>query len=141
MNLLKGTTFTSVETPCVILFDTFLLTVAPAIGYVSGALIPIISQGVKAQVVYQIDAMFNAFHHDAIDLLLPYCTRFDETSWWISQAVLIYRSLCVYGHVIQFNARHRQSTYIGLIQKKVILVKLDSRCNEEWKTCGYFQLL
>jgi hypothetical protein len=61
--------------------------------------------------MYHIDAMFNAFHHDALVFVLPYCPRYDGRSWWTGQAILIYRSLCLYGHVIQFNG-------ISAIQEK-----------------------
>ncbi|CAF3703812.1 unnamed protein product [Rotaria socialis] len=67
-------------------------------------MIPILFDGLLTQVVYHVDAMFNAFHRDALDFLLPCCPRYSASSWWKSQAILIYRSLCLYGHVIQFNA-------------------------------------
>ena len=35
------------------------------------------------------DAIFNAFHYQAIDHILPYTTRFDSVSWWYSQAYLM----------------------------------------------------
>lgn len=88
---------------CFVLFDTFLLSSAPAIGVIGGMFIPILYEGLLTQVVYNIDAMFNAFHHDAIPFVLPYCIRYDRYSWLTSQIILIYRSLCLYGHVIQFN--------------------------------------
>jgi hypothetical protein len=34
------------------------------------------------------DVALNAFHVDAIDTILPYTSKFDEISWWISQSVL-----------------------------------------------------
>ncbi|CAF1575743.1 unnamed protein product [Rotaria magnacalcarata] len=89
---------------CFILMDAFLLSVSPAIGVVAGMMIPIVFDGLVAEIVYHVDAMFNAFHRDALDFLLPYCPRYDAHSWWKSQAILIYRSLCLYGHAIQFNA-------------------------------------
>ncbi|CAF3135108.1 unnamed protein product [Rotaria socialis] len=90
--------------PCFILFDTFLLSVSPAIGVIVGMMILILFDGLLTQVVYHVDAMFNAFHRDALDFLLPCCPRYSASSWWKSQAILSYRSLCLYGHVIQFNA-------------------------------------
>ena len=35
------------------------------------------------------DAMFNAFHHKAIEHILPYPTRYDRDSWWASQLHVI----------------------------------------------------
>jgi hypothetical protein len=89
---------------CFILFDTFLLSVSPAIASIDGMLIPPLFDGLLTQIVYHIDAMFNAFHRDALPFVLPYCARYDSLTWWTSQAILIYRSLCLYGHAIQFNA-------------------------------------
>ncbi len=89
---------------CFLLFDAFLLSVSPAIGVIGGMLIPNIYDGLLTQVVYHVDAMFNAFHRDAIPFILPYCPRYDKRSWHTSQAILIYRSLCLYGHVIQLNS-------------------------------------
>ena len=91
---------------CFILFDTFLLSASPAIAAIAEMGIPILFNGLLTQIVYHIDAMFNAFHRDALSFVLPYCSRYDYRSWWTSQAILIYRSLCLYGHVIQFNAVH-----------------------------------
>lgn len=36
-------------------------------------------------------------------LLLPYATDFDSLTWWSSQAVLLWRSYCVYGAVMSVN--------------------------------------
>jgi len=91
---------------CFLLVDAFLLSVSPAIGVIGGMPIPSIYDGLLAQIVYHIDAMFNAFHRDAIPFVLPYCPRYDQRTWWTSQAILIYRSLCLFGHVIQFNDVH-----------------------------------
>ncbi|KAL9950940.1 hypothetical protein ACROYT_G043514 [Oculina patagonica] len=35
--------------------------------------------------VMWIDAILNAFHHKAIDHILPYPTKYDKESWWSSQ--------------------------------------------------------
>ncbi|XP_068759689.1 uncharacterized protein [Montipora capricornis] len=35
------------------------------------------------------DAAFNAFHYKAIADILPYDTQYDDTSWWLSQVVVI----------------------------------------------------
>ena len=96
---------------CFILVDTFLLTVSPAIGSFVGMMIPPLSGSFLAQIVYHIDAMFNAFHRDALPFVLPYCARYDHRTWWSSQAILVYRSLCLFGHAIQLNA-------VGVIRQK-----------------------
>jgi hypothetical protein len=88
---------------CFVFIDTFLLIVSPAIGVLGGVIIPNIYDDLLAQIVYHIDGMFNAFHRDVIPFVLPYCSRYDERSWLTSQKILVYRSLCFYGHVIQFN--------------------------------------
>jgi hypothetical protein len=49
------------------------------------------------------DAVVASFHRKAIPLLLPYTTAFDNTTWYASQAVLIYRAYCIYGYVLQFD--------------------------------------
>ena len=89
---------------CFILMDTFLLSVSPAIGTINGMMIPALVNGLLTQIVYHVDAMFNAIHRDALPFVLPYCTRYDARNWWTSQAIFVYRSLCLYGHAIQFNA-------------------------------------
>ena len=35
------------------------------------------------------DAMFNAFHYQAVEHILPYPTKFDNVSWWYSQMFVI----------------------------------------------------
>lgn len=95
---------------CFILIDVFLLYVSPAIGVIDGMFIPNIYNNLLTQIVY---------HVDAITFILPYCSRYDQRSWWTSQAILIYRSLCLYGHTIQFNGvqvirqKHRQYPHDG----------------------------
>ncbi|KAL9950944.1 hypothetical protein ACROYT_G043519 [Oculina patagonica] len=39
--------------------------------------------------VMWIDAIFDAFHHKAIDHILPYPTKYDKESWWRSQLHVI----------------------------------------------------
>lgn len=110
---------TNKNNQCFVLIDVFLLSASPAIGVIDGMLISSIYDGLLTQIVYHVDAMFNAFHRDAIPLILPYCSRYDHRSWWTSQAILIYRSLCLYGHVIQFNGaritrqKHRKYPHNG----------------------------
>ncbi|CAF2617582.1 unnamed protein product [Rotaria sp. Silwood2] len=94
------------EEKCFLLFDAFLFSISPAIATVSGTSGPMAYSGLLTQIVYHIDAMFNAIHRDAVAFLLPYCPRYDGRNWWTSQAIFIYRSLCLYGHVILLDGIH-----------------------------------
>jgi hypothetical protein len=94
------------EEKCFLLFDAFLFSISPAIGTISGTSGPMAYSGLLTQIVYHVDAMFNAIHRDALQFLLPYCPRYDGRSWWTSQAIFVYRSLCLYGHVISFDGIH-----------------------------------
>ncbi|UJR23259.1 hypothetical protein I4U23_026279 [Adineta vaga] len=100
------TTMISGEEKCFLLFDAFLLSISPAIATISGTSGPMAYSGLLTQIVYHIDAMFNAIHRDALQFLLPYCPRYDRRSWWTSQAIFVYRSLCLYGHIITFDGIH-----------------------------------
>ena len=99
-------TIVDLEEKCFLLFDAFLLIMSPAIGTVSGTSGPMAFPGLLSQVVYHIDAVFNAIHRDALMFLLPYCPRYDVRSWWTSQAIFVYRSLCLFGHVLTFDGVH-----------------------------------
>jgi hypothetical protein len=103
MNLTK---ISNEEEKCFLLLDAFLFSISPAIATITGASGPIAYPGLLTQIVYHIDAMFNAIHRDALQFLLPYCPRYDGRSWWTSQAIFIYRSLCLYGHTISFDGIH-----------------------------------
>ena len=94
------------EEKCFLLYDAFLLSISPAIGTISGTSGPMAYPGLLTQIVYHIDAMFNSIHRDALQFLLPYCPRYDGRSWWSSQAIFVYRSLCLYGHIIVFDGIH-----------------------------------
>jgi hypothetical protein len=54
--------------------------------------------------VITIDACFNTFRADKIDLFLPYNPKYDDISWWYSQ-LLIYDKFYTYGYdkIYQFN--------------------------------------
>ncbi|CAF1175022.1 unnamed protein product [Adineta ricciae] len=94
------------EEKCFLLFDAFLLSISPAIATISGTGGTVAYPGLLTQVMYHIDAMFNAIHRDALQFLLPYCPRYDGRSWWTSQAIFVYRSLCLYGHTLTFDGLH-----------------------------------
>ena len=48
------------------------------------------------------DAMFNAFHHEAIknvlEPILPYWSKFDNVSWWYPQSYVCFMAELVYKH-------------------------------------------
>lgn len=92
------------EAACYLIFDAFLLTVSPAISFFSGHFGPMTVPGYLTEVAYHIDAMFNAIHRDAAPFVLPYCPKYDAKNWWTSQAIFVYRSLCVFGHILRFDA-------------------------------------
>ncbi|CAF1529382.1 unnamed protein product [Adineta steineri] len=94
------------EDKCFLLHDAFLFSISPAVATITGSNGPMAFPGLLTQVLYHIDAMFNAIHRDALPFLLPYCPRYDAQSWWTSQAIFVYRSLCLYGHVIGFDGIH-----------------------------------
>ena len=51
--------------------------------------------------VFWFDGMFNAFHFQAIDHILPYPTHYDKKSWYYSQMYIIIKSdLKFHGHVV-----------------------------------------
>eukprot|EP01103_Thecamoeba_quadrilineata_P006328 TRINITY_DN16055_c0_g1_i1.p1 TRINITY_DN16055_c0_g1~~TRINITY_DN16055_c0_g1_i1.p1 ORF type:complete len:367 (+),score=11.17 TRINITY_DN16055_c0_g1_i1:61-1161(+) len=100
-NSIRGSAILPEETMCYLGFNAFLITVSPAIGVGVYNLPP--ENELPIQMMYHVDANVNAFHRDAVELLLPYFGKYDHLSWWISQAYLVYKSICVYGHVMQFN--------------------------------------
>ncbi|XP_078354580.1 uncharacterized protein LOC144639181 [Oculina patagonica] len=64
--------------------------------------------------VMWIDAIFNAFHHKAIDHILPYPTQYDKESWWTSQLHVIcsielkFRGQALlYVPITVYNGQHR----------------------------------
>ena len=104
--LVKLSTISNDEQKCFMLIDAFHLSISPAASTIYGASGPMAFPGLLTQVVYHIDAMFNTIHRDAIPFVLPYCARYDARSWWTSQAIFVYRSLCLFGHVLQFDGVH-----------------------------------
>eukprot|EP00854_Cymbomonas_tetramitiformis_P001901 gene1901-2584_t len=55
------------------------------------------------------DALFNAFHHEALDILLPYDQRYEAMSWYCSQQDIILRSSAMYKHHV-LEVRHVKIT-------------------------------
>jgi hypothetical protein len=69
-------------------FERYLQSTSPAVGYARFAW-----QHLDPAAVFNtnsnFDALFNAYHRDVVDLLLPYVTEFDHESWWYSQYIVI----------------------------------------------------
>lgn len=96
-------------------FEAFLVQYEPAVGAVSiperdgkaakkGAVLPVCA----------FDALFNAFHHEAVDVLLPYDQRYEKMSWYCSQQDIIIRTSAMYkNHVLEL----RTVGYLG-VQKR-----------------------
>uniref|UniRef100_A0A7S0R053 Glycosyltransferase family 92 protein n=1 Tax=Pyramimonas obovata TaxID=1411642 RepID=A0A7S0R053_9CHLO len=85
-------------------FEQFLEEYQPAVGAVS---IPerdgkkVLKKG-TVWPVCAFDALFNAFHHEAVDVLLPYDARYEKMSWYCSQQDIIIRTSAMYkNHVLE----------------------------------------
>jgi hypothetical protein len=84
-------------------FEQFLVQHQPAVGTVSiperdgkskkkGTILPVCA----------FDALFNAFHHEAVDVVLPYDARYEKMSWYCSQQDIIIRTSAMYkSHVLE----------------------------------------
>ncbi len=75
-------------------FEEFLVNWEPAIGY--GKYQWQQDSGGEADLNYNMDACFNAFHKETVPVLLPYTTSFDNVSWHYSQAIIIALLDCMY---------------------------------------------
>ena len=84
-------------------FEKYLLEWEPAVGY-SRYSWQYEEPGSEVNLGYNFDALFNAFHREAISFLLPYYTGFDCESWLYSQHILNHLAALLYNsHRIQFN--------------------------------------
>lgn len=84
-------------------FERFLMAWEPAVGYTRYAW-QYYDPGKEMNLGYNIDALFNAFHREAISFLLPYYTGFDADSWLYSQNLLNHLCAMLYNaYRIQFN--------------------------------------
>ena len=106
-------------------FEQWLLDDEPALGVVNYGnnankslerrrVICSINEPTLVVPVMWFDALFNAFHHQAIKHILPYPTQYDKDSWWISQlhvmysAELIFRGQALkYVAITTYNRQHR----------------------------------
>ena len=68
-------------------FERYLLEWGPAVGYTRYDW-QHHEAGREVNLGYNFDAIFNAFHRETIDWLLPYYTGFDNESWLYSQMLI-----------------------------------------------------
>jgi len=97
-------------------FESCLLEWQPALGYTRYAW-QYYRKGREVNLGYNIDAIFNAFHREAVPFLLPYYTGFDADSWLYSQNIINHLLALVYHpYRIQFNliitANRRRRSYL-----------------------------
>ena len=84
--------------------------------------------------VYFMDAIFNAFHYQAIDHLLPYTAKYDSVSWWYSQLYTIIKCNIVFNKEVVMdprlraqNPKHRKYPWKNLTQDTYNNVVADIR--------------
>ena len=84
-------------------FERFLLDWEPALGYTRYDW-QHYDKGRDVNLGHNFDGLFNAFHREVIDFLLPYYTGFDSESWLYSQHLINHMaSLLYHPHRIQCN--------------------------------------
>ncbi|MFZ7125078.1 MAG: hypothetical protein ACOWWM_02850 [Desulfobacterales bacterium] len=84
-------------------FERFLLEWEPAIGYTRYDW-QHFEEGRAVNLGHNFDALFNAYHREAVPFLLPYYTGFDAESWLYSQHLINHLATLVYHpHRIQYN--------------------------------------
>ena len=84
-------------------FELFLREWEPAIGYTRYDW-QHFERGRAVNLGHNFDALFTAFHHETLDLLLPYYTGFDSESWLYSQHIVNHlASLFYHPYRIQCN--------------------------------------
>lgn len=91
------------------------------------------------------DAGFNAFHRDAIDHLLPYNLKYEDTSWWESQKyVILAADLLFRGQVLRYlpvsvtNTKHRAYPKANLANWKEILQGLRDKAPKKYRNHRHF---
>ena len=85
-------------------FERFLVEWEPAIGYTRYDW-QHFEPGQAVNGGYNFDAIFNAFHREALSLLMPYYTGYDTESWLYSQLLINHLAAVFYNpHRLQFNA-------------------------------------
>ena len=86
-------------------FESYLLRYLPAVGHAHFDWQPYDEDKEIVSGVGNYDAIVNAFHRDAVDVLLPYATHWDRHSWHYSQLVVHTMTSALFpNHRLQFNA-------------------------------------
>ncbi len=100
-------------------FERFLLEWEPAVGYTRYDW-QHVEKDQAVNLGHNIDALFNAFHRETLDLLLPYYTGFDSESWLYAQHLVNHlASLFYHAHRIQCNlVRTANTCRQGYAQRK-----------------------
>jgi hypothetical protein len=100
-------------------FEQFLLDWEPAVGYTRYDW-QHFEKDRAVNLGHNVDALFNAFHRETLDFLLPYYTGFDSESWLYSQHILNHlASLFYHPYRIQYNLVQTTNTRRqGYIQRK-----------------------
>ena len=92
-------------------FEAYLRKYLPAVGFpFNGYGFP---DDPDAEVVATCwwDHLLVAFHHDALQSLLPYWTGLDDVSWWFSQRIVtVLAAAHFHAHRLQFNALAAMNT-------------------------------
>ncbi len=83
---------------------------------------------------HHMDAIFNCFHYQAIDYILPYTTTFDDISWWHSQLYTVVKCNILFNgevvsdpHIRVENTQHRSYPRRYFNQKELKKVFHDIR--------------
>ena len=106
-------------------FEEWLLDAEPAVGVANykdygkvllerRRLMCSINESSVAVPVMWFDALFNTFHHESVKHILPFPTKYDKESWWISQLHAIYSVQLIFrGQALEYlpispyNPQHR----------------------------------
>jgi hypothetical protein len=84
-------------------FERYLMQWQPAVGYTRYSW-QYYETGKEMNLGYNFDALFNAFHREALSFLLPYYTGFDSMSWLYSQNIVNHLTAILFNsYRIQFN--------------------------------------
>jgi hypothetical protein len=149
-------------------FENFLRRVEPAVGAVDMNRNQWVPRTYKARrahgcglpampeymtVVYY-DGAFNAFHYIAVEHILPYPSKYDNTSWWFSQQYIIIKSKVLFPtqsvthtRLLAMNPKrrpyprkdpdkHQFLDIINMVQADIPEWYQNSSLLVEWKVCG-----
>lgn len=100
-------------------FESLLLEWEPAVGYARYSW-QFTEPDRPVNPGHNFDALFNAFHREAVEILLPYYTGFDAESWLYSQLLISHLCSLIYPfHRMQLNViLARNNSRKGYAQRK-----------------------